>query len=332
MKIWRGKSPIRRVLVVLASGWMFIALASHPLEAQQSWSTWAGAESKDEAKQANAFLPNEIWVLEGDSITWTFVPVNEIHTVTFLPPEQLRPSAFAGCPGTTASGDSFDGSKCVNSGPIMNKAKYTVKFPKAGNYKLLCLVHPNMNGTVHVLPASAKLPHEQSFYHEEAVDQARDLLHDADHALEEVRDFPRTENAVIMLGEVVATGGGRQYLAIARFLPWDIHVHVGQTVEWVNSDPTEPHTVTFGPPPANIGAPENVTTAADGAFEATINSTGAKVSSGILQAALEDRGGLVQSPLGKTRIRITFTEPGTYSYICGLHAGLGMKGTVVVEP
>jgi hypothetical protein len=35
--------------------------------------------------QALAFLPNEIWIHAGDSITWTF-PVSEPHTVTFLTP------------------------------------------------------------------------------------------------------------------------------------------------------------------------------------------------------------------------------------------------------
>ncbi|MBV9181029.1 MAG: hypothetical protein JO356_06945 [Acidobacteria bacterium] len=334
MQVWCRKSPLRRALAALSS-WIFAGLvvaSAHPLQAEQNWVLWVASESNDEARQANAFLPNEIWVHEGDRIAFIFVPVNEIHTVSFLTSGQVRPSAFAGCPGTTPSDSSFDGSSCVNSGPMMNRAKYTVKFPAAGNFKLVCLVHPNMNGTVHVLPASAKLPYEQSFYTQEFMDQAKDLLHDADRPLEEQMDFPRKENAVIVYGEMVATAGGRQYLAIVRFLPWEIHVHVGETVEWMNTDPTEPHTVTFGTPPANIGAPENVTTAADAAFEATISSTTANVSSGILQAPLEDRTGLAQSPLGRTRIRITFTEPGTYKYICGLHSGLGMKGTVVVEP
>jgi plastocyanin len=42
----------------------------------------AGAQSADMGKQALAFLPNELWVHAGDSITWTF-PADEIHMVTF---------------------------------------------------------------------------------------------------------------------------------------------------------------------------------------------------------------------------------------------------------
>ena len=35
--------------------------------------------------QALAFLPNEIWIHEGESITWTF-ETDEIHTVSFCRP------------------------------------------------------------------------------------------------------------------------------------------------------------------------------------------------------------------------------------------------------
>ena len=303
-----------------------VLILAAPTVLRAQWLANVGAENPDEARQANAFLPNEIWIHAGDNITWTFVPVNEIHTVTFLMPGQPRP-AFGGC--VEPSGTSFDGSSCVSSAPSDNGAKYTVTFPTAGNYKLVCLVHANMNGAIHVLPASTPLPHNQTFYDAEAGDQARDIINDADGAIQEAHDFGPEANAVIMHGEIRATAGGRQYLAILRFLPGTIQVHVGDTVEWMNIDPTEPHTVTFGP--RNF-APTNVTTAADGAFQATISTTSATLSSGTLQAALEDRTGLAQSPLGQTRIRITFTQPGTYQYICSIHAGVGMKGTVQVLP
>src|SRR6516162_3988499 len=36
------------------------------------WQALAGAQNFDEAIQVEAFLPNELWVHAGDSITWTF--------------------------------------------------------------------------------------------------------------------------------------------------------------------------------------------------------------------------------------------------------------------
>ena len=45
---------------------------SHAVHAQQNWNATVGGQSADMSKQAVAFLPNEIWIHAGDSITWTF--------------------------------------------------------------------------------------------------------------------------------------------------------------------------------------------------------------------------------------------------------------------
>ena len=47
------------------------------------WQATVGAQRNAMGNQALAFLPNEIWIHAGDSITWTF-NVDEIHTVSFL--------------------------------------------------------------------------------------------------------------------------------------------------------------------------------------------------------------------------------------------------------
>ena len=319
-----------RFLVMCGS--IFIAtMAAHPQVANgQTWNAYVGAETKNEAVQADAFLPNELWVYRGDSITWKFV-AHEIHTVTLLAPAQVRPPfagppGVAGCPppasGAQPSGSSFDGSACVNSGPLAAGATYTVRFPTAGNYKLECLIHPDMTGVIHVLPLTATLPHHQGFYDDEARDQAQALLFDND-ARENGRDDDdrgrhgnSSDNSVIAgTGEIVATGGGRQYRAVVRFLSGTIRIHVGDTVEWTNLDPTEPHTVTFGTEPANAMALVNASPDVDGALRATINSTSDSVNSGFLAAAPQGRIGLPEPPPGTTRIRITFTHAGTYDYI-----------------
>ena len=73
------------------------------------WKATVGAESSDLGRQALAFLPNEIWIHAGDSITWT-VTADEPHTVTFLTDGQTRPSFTVGCPGFSAGSAIFDGS------------------------------------------------------------------------------------------------------------------------------------------------------------------------------------------------------------------------------
>lgn len=51
----------------------------------QSWEATTGAQSPGKGRQALAFLPSELWIHSGDSITWTFA-TDEPHSVTFLKP------------------------------------------------------------------------------------------------------------------------------------------------------------------------------------------------------------------------------------------------------
>ena len=92
----------------------------------------------------------------------------EGHTVTFLTSRQIRPPFTVECPGFSAPSASFDGSGCVTSGLLFQCDKFTVVFPVAGNFKLGCLVHVGMTGTIHVLDPSQSLPHDQAFYDDEA--------------------------------------------------------------------------------------------------------------------------------------------------------------------
>lgn len=330
------------------------------LYAQQTWYANAGAETQDQAVQANGFFPNEMWIIAGDSIQWTFAPKNEIHTVTFLAPNQVRPMApppVGPPPGTPVVGlplacgpyttpQTYTGTNCVSSNPVSGGTKFTVTFPNAGNYKLVCLVHTQMNGTVHVLPKNndsyAKL-HSQRFYDEQAEDEANDLLRDRDNQREEVSDL-RDHEVLAGTGEVAATGGGTQYRAVVRFLNPTIKIRKGESVTWTNVDPTEPHTVTFGTEPNNfipttrvaLGAPE-----ADGTLTGVINSTTDFLNSGFLQAQAPDRtapglgtppSGDTQLPPGTTRLTITFNHEGTFYYHCALHDVDGMVGKVIVLP
>ena len=126
--------------------WMLmLAILIVPQLVQAQWRATVGAQSNDMGRQALAFLPNEIWIHAGDSITWTF-PTGELHTVSFLKSGQTRLPFQVGCPpgpppGITPDGSPVDGSACVNSGTLVSGQTFTVTFPAAGNFKLVCLVH-----------------------------------------------------------------------------------------------------------------------------------------------------------------------------------------------
>jgi plastocyanin len=329
MKIF-GVGRLGALLALLACAVLTISSV-----ANAQWQVTAGAQSKDKGRQALAFLPNEIWVHAGDNITWT-AEADDIHTITFLTSGQIRPDFAVGCPGFSTSGASFDGSTCVTAPPLVTGQAFNVVFPTPGNYKLVCLVHEDMTGVVHVLDPSMPLPHDQSFYDKEAADQRRDLLADTDADRDDGHAHKRehSHNAVkVGIGEVIETGGGHQTRSVMRFLHSDIVIHVGESVGWTNQDSITPHTITFGVEPQDLFDPSaNVTVDADGARHATISSTSDNVHSGFIVSAPQERLGLAQAPLGVTRFRITFTKPGTYPYICALHDNLGMKGQIIVLP
>lgn len=294
------------------------------------WNAAVGAQSADLGRQGLAFLPNEIWIHAGESITWT-VAVDEPHTVTFLTDGQIRPPFAVGCPGFSEGSATFDDSSCVTSAILFKGSKLTVAFPVAGNFKLVCLIHKDMTGIVHVLDPSEPLPHDQEFYDRLAQTEGRALLADQDPTKAK---HQHSQNSVTVGGgEIVGTGAGTDTLSVMRFSDPVITVRAGATVEWTNEDSATAHTVTFGAEPQDPVPPStNVTVDPDSARHGVLNSTSDSVHSGFLQAAPQDRTGLAQAPSGVTRFRVTFRKPGIYPYICALHDGLGMKGEVVVLP
>jgi plastocyanin len=318
--------PLRSILRQCS---LLIALGL-PLSAwADTWQLQVGAQNGDKARQVLAFLPNEIWIHAGDSVMLTFA-ANEIHTVTFLMSGQVRPSRQVGCPGVTPDFSVFDGKACVNSGVLTSPSIYTVVFPATGNFKLICLAHPDMTASIHVLPPSAPLPHDQAFYDQQAGRERANLLSIADAS---AHLHPAGNGVFAGAGRITGTGGGTETASVMRFVAATKVIHVGETVEWTTAEAVTSHTITFGPEPANLIPPSaNVFLDADGARHAIISSPSDVVHSGFITQAPQDRTGLAQAPLGATRFRVTFTQPGVYNYICALHDGLGMFGEIIVLP
>jgi len=316
----------------LSIRWMFVLLIlTLTTMAQAQWKATLGAQSQSMGHQALAFLPNEMWIHTGESVTWTS-NVDEIHTVTFLTAGQVRLPFQIGCPGFTATGfATVDGSTCVTTPPLGKGQTFTVNFPTAGNFKLVCLVHQNMTGVVHVLDWSQPIPHAQSFYDLQAAAEGNALLSDnPQNHRAAVR--PGRNSVALGVGEVVANAGGSQTLSVMRFMEPTKVIHAGETVEWTNLDPATPHTITFGVEPSDPVPPVNAILDPDGALHGVVNSSASNVHSGLIMAAPQDELFLATPPLAVTRFRVTFPHPGVFPYICALHDDLGMKGEVVVLP
>jgi plastocyanin len=336
---------------------LLASLATTPASAAE-WKAWVGAQNGDQSSQVLAFLPNEFWIQAGDGIQFTFL-ANETHTVSFLETGQTRPAAFSsvgingkvfvGCPGATPDGSSFNNTACVSSAPSTIGQTYSVTFPTAGNFKLVCLVHSRMTGAIHVLPLSQPLPHDQAYYNRQAYLEGSKLLSDARSLQgrgndEGERTFRPGDGAPHLEGqnsalsvtagisEILANGGGSQTNAVMRFLGAMTVVHVGDTVEWTNLSTPVFHTITFGTEPANdMPASTGVTLDSDGVRHAAISSPNQSVNSGYIGAPNQETVGQPQAALDSTRFRVTFTAPGTFNYFCALHDEIGMIGTVIVQ-
>lgn len=132
----------------------------------------AGSETVHNAMAAE-FILKDVHVKAGEPITWTF---NGAHTVSFNAPEDARtilakgddggfhlsekalsPSGFTPPGGPPPSdgppppldGGSWDGTGFFSTG-IMFGGDFILTFTKPGTYEYVCLIHPNMEGTVTV--------------------------------------------------------------------------------------------------------------------------------------------------------------------------------------
>ncbi|MGE5597562.1 MAG: plastocyanin/azurin family copper-binding protein [Hyphomicrobiales bacterium] len=269
----------------------------------------------------NQFLPKAITVTEGTTVTWQF-PWFEPHTVTI--PGNLDPNGPE--PEPTLNSTWPNDAGYLHSGTIFgdpsNPPTFSTTFTTAGTYTYICVIHPNMAGTVTVIPEG------------EAADTQADVdaRGDAEYAenIAAVKAVaaatgasagsvtPRDDGTnlyQLAVGAVDAGGNDAQ-----QFFPATANLKVGDTIEWTN-DTMTPHTVTFngqllGPPPG--GDPFAFPVSNPGTF------TGSElVHSGIIWA--------IPDPTASKTFELTFGTAGTFQYVCILHADQGMVGTVNVQ-
>lgn len=331
----------------------------------RTWHVAVGAQSTDLAIQTMAFYPHELWVDQGDTVVWQARSA-EIHTVTFLshaspcPPDALctLPPGDPADPrqSTPRGGSEYDGSSYYNSG-IMTSAEgdvvplppfvqvqesYRLKFPASlapGTYSYYCLIHGMaMRGTVIVQKAGTPYPFGEEQYErrsrqEAAVDVADGYRLWASAKQQARRLSQHNGHPTVLVGAMDSAA------MVMRFIGQPTTVRAGTSLVFESTSMSEPHTVTFGSdqtgcgsPPCNPGAPWNVSTTPDGNVAANypgLNGgyTGSprNLNSGLML-------GLPPAATGApSRLVLTFTEAGTFSYICALHDYMGMVGTVQVR-
>ena len=317
-----GAAATALALAALSPG---AAAAADPV----SWQATVGASTKNQAVQVNTFLPRDLTVDVGDSITWTLAS-GEFHTVTFLSGAAAPPLITVGPNGpefnpaavAPSGGPTYDGTGIASSGLLFTGQKYSLGFTHTGTFAFLCLVHAGMNGVVHVQGAGTPYPRTQAQYDNRAlVDGNR--LKAAGRTLEaRTLSAERSSGAGQAAVGAGASAGSAGSLAVMRFMPSKLVVHAGDTVEWTNHDPETPHTITFGQEPAGGPLGAFLPSGAAVPGHVTLTSPTESANSGFVGASF---------PFGPT-FTATFASPGTYHFICALHDDLGMRGTITVLP
>ena len=304
--LWRSRKigvlGVGLAALILPLGLMSPAIAA----SGTTWTVLSGSESADMAIQGMAFLPKDVYIDAGDTVKWVANSA-EIHTVTFLEAgHALQPYNPATDDTKSGPGSSYDGHSYYNSGIFATHdpklpTSYSLTFPNVGTFTYYCLVHGNMmKGTVHVAAAGTAYKYTQADYDTQAADGAAKIVKDGTTLM--------ATKALAANDHTVFEGADDGVAMVMRFIQPKATVHVGETVKFINDGMGAPHTVTFGTPVGNPIAPAGDPT----------NFTGGYLNSGFA--------------LPGSSFSVTFNKAGTFDYVCILHAGMGMVGSVTVLP
>jgi plastocyanin len=310
------------ILALLSTLGIGAAVSAQAADTPQTWSVLVGSENPSMAVQGMRFLPGDITIDEGDTVTWKANSA-EIHTVTFFPGGTPQDPLAEFNPGdmsqiTQVGGTTYDGTSYYNSGllttvptggdagplpPVPHYATYSLTFPDAGTFTYYCLVHGKMmRGVVHVQDAGTPYPYTQAEITADAHWQARAINRDGAALRMQAREMSGQHR--------VLAGADDGYAMLMRFVAPRVVIHRGQKVHFLNTmSMGAPHTVTFGAEPQGPAV-----------LQASGNA--AKYRGGDLNSGLMPPG---------AKFTVTFLKAGTYHYICALHDFMGMTGTVVVR-
>jgi plastocyanin len=338
------------------------AQVQHSGAAQTSPATWTvlvGEEAAIEpqeygltgAWQFMRFYPENITINVGDKIVWK-LKGSEPHTVTFpIPGEKipdliipennisqrllLNPLAILPMGGSTYNGTALTGSGQLDVQPNFPK-EYNLTFTEAGDFEYFCAFHSMMKGRVTVQPAGTAYPKTQE---QIDLETAKLLAADMEAALKAALKMGDASIRPGLNGTIIheiKLGYGNGSIVLMRFVPTNLTIHAGDTVEWTQGDIETPHTVSFLSggkepelilvEPQQIGPPKFVLNpmAQMPAGGTVYNGTGYFNSGAIW-------GEMVPLP-GPQNYTLKFDTPGIYEYICIFHDYMGMKGQISVVP
>jgi len=283
-----------------------------------------------------AFAPQTVKVHRGDTITWNYTPVHDVHfaakpadliVVNEIDGQQIPEVNPVIITPTGESGDKFK--EGFNTGllgdPGMSATFSVVMDAAPGTYTYLCDLHAGMVGTIIVVDDGTAIPSPDDVA-KEGLAQMTKVLDASQIAALQAADAaaPVSTEATLEIsaGFTVQTG------SVNRYFPNVGVIKAGQTVKWSVPAGLEPHTVTF-PLPDDGAIPPSLVPMLDkknvphlllADTLAPLNKSGeefnGKLSTGLI--------------LPGQSFEAKFTKAGIFKYFCAIHPG--QIGTIVVLP
>lgn len=287
----------------------------------------------------NVYTPGEFSVNVGGSAKWT-ITSDEPHSITFGAysgggsPDTWPITGFdeppPGPPGPVDLGSTtYDGTGFVHTGIQFGGSTAEVQFTEEGEYEFYCVIHPGMGGTVNVIPEGedATTQAEADADAQETEDlilgQVAPLQQEATNAITSETKSNGTKQwnifTTALNDPAPMPGGGTGYLELLMFIPENLQIKAGDTVNW---DSPAPHAVTF---PG--GAYTLETLAMSDPFAVPV----AKPSENYTPGTFFNSGVLALGPGAPTEFELTFPTAGTFGYVCVLHFPLGQDAVITVS-
>ena len=238
--------------------------------------------------------------------------------------------------------ESYDGSAMVSSGVMSNAPPapdappnnvMSVLMNTEGVFDYVCLLHPQMTGTVTVVADNAEADSQADIDAMAAAEEA--ALRAQIEGIRAAGEMIQTEagpNGTTIWHVNVGPIGFDSQLELYEFMADNLTIQEGDTVIWANVAPSI-HTVTFhpgqpapaflAPEPQEAGPPilvVNPMTVFPVKPTAEFDGTGYR-NSGIMSGF----GGP-----GGSSFSMTFSKAGSFDYICAIHGELGMEANITV--
>jgi plastocyanin len=256
-----------------------------------------------------------------------------------LNPQLSFSSRAPDAPVETYSGTEFRTSGDLSNGKVVPpNESYSLTFDTPGTYQYICGIHPaTMTGEVIVEPASAIDVPTQDEIIAQAKAESEPLLAMAEETRaaatnpDLVSTQPGPNNSTIWYVPAGLTGLDPR-IEIYDFFPKDLTIKPGDTVIWTS---VLFHQVIFHP---GQPAPEFILPVEQEAGPPLL-IVNPVVAFPVKPAGEYDgttlfSSGLIGLPAGAlpggTTFAMTFSEPGSYAYVCGTHRPLGMTGNINV--